>query len=101
MPDYLANQSGVKMNWPTNLCNHEAMNEDEERIQRAHDAFLEAEAERRRAIENGLRNRSVKQARIAEITGLSRETLRNWRNAAGIPPDERYVRAVSKPSAGE
>jgi DNA-binding NtrC family response regulator len=67
---------------------------DEQRIIDAQAAFEEAEAARRKAIVDALRNHAVKQARIAEITGLSRETLRVWRKAAGIPADERYVRTV-------
>lgn len=74
------------------MCNHEAVNKDEERIINAQKAFEQAEAERRQAIEDAIRKRSVKQSRITEITGLSRETLRVWRKNAGIPPDERYVR---------
>jgi hypothetical protein len=68
------------------------VNEDEEWITRAQEAFEKADAERHQAIENAIRKRSVKQSRITEITGLSRETLRVWRRKAGIPPDERYIR---------
>lgn len=71
------------------------MHDDEKRIAAAQAAYKRAETDRRAAIEDALRNHTVRQARIAEITGLSRETLRVWRKAAGIPADERYVRSVS------
>ena len=70
--------------------------DDETKIKEAHAAYLAAEAKRRQAIEDALRDKTVKQNRIVEITGLSRETLRLWRKAAGIPADERYVRTPAK-----
>lgn len=68
------------------------MSEDEETILQAHAQRVAAEQAEREAIVNALRKRSVKQSRIAEITGLSRETIRLIRKDAGIPPDERYIR---------
>ena len=65
---------------------------DEESLIKAHAAYLKAEQERREAIEQALRNRSVPQTKIAEITGLSRETIRIMRRDAGIPADARKVR---------
>lgn len=68
------------------------VSEDEESIKKAHDQRVAAEQAEHAAIVNALRKRSVKQTRIAEITGLSRETIRLIRKEAGIPPDERYIR---------
>ena len=39
-----------------------------------------------------LRNRSVPHAQIARITGVSTETIRQMRIAAGIPGDGKKVR---------
>jgi transcriptional regulator with GAF, ATPase, and Fis domain len=68
------------------------MNADQERLVRAHTARLAAEAEERDAIMTALRERSVPQAEIARITGVSTETVRQLRQAAGIPPDKRKIR---------
>jgi Sigma-70, region 4 len=70
------------------------MNADLERLVRAHAARLAADAEERDAIIAALRNRSVPQAEIARITGVSTETVRQLRKAAGIPPDERKIRGI-------
>lgn len=69
---------------------------DEQRIIEAQAAYERATAAREEAVAVALRARSVTQARIAEITGVSRETVRVWRQEAGIPADERYVRKVTK-----
>jgi len=58
----------------------------------AHAARLAAEAEERDAIMQALRERSVPQAEIARIAGVSTETVRQLRKAAGIPPDKRKIR---------
>ena len=71
------------------------MHDDERRIIDAHAAYQRAERERNAAITDALRNRTVKQVRIAEIIGKSREWLRDLRQEAGIPPNESYVRKVS------
>jgi hypothetical protein len=68
------------------------MNADQERLIHAHAARLAAEAEERDAIMTALRERSVPQAEIARITGVSTETVRQLRQAAGIPPDKRKIR---------
>lgn len=67
------------------------MSADRERIERAHAARLAAQAEEQEAIMEALRGRSVPQAEIARITGLSTETIRQMRIAAGIPGDQRKV----------
>jgi hypothetical protein len=68
------------------------MNADRQRIERAHTARLAAEAEEQEAIMEALRKRSVPQAEIARITGVSTETVRQMRMAAGIPGDQRKIR---------
>jgi hypothetical protein len=68
------------------------MNADQERLVHAHAARLAAEAEERDAIMDALRKRSVPQVEIARITGVSTETVRQLRKAAGIPPDKRKIR---------
>jgi hypothetical protein len=78
--------------WPKILCNDDFMNEDKERIARAHAARLSAVRDERDAIMTVLRNRSVPQAEIARITEMSTEAVRQLRLEAGILPDERKVR---------
>jgi hypothetical protein len=68
------------------------MNADRERIERAHAARLAAQSEEEGAIMETLRNRSVPQAEIARIAGVSTETIRQMRIAAGIPGDGKKVR---------
>lgn len=68
------------------------MHPDQERIERAHAARLTAQAEEQEAIMEALRKRSVPQAEIARITGVSTETIRQMRMAAGLPGDQRKVR---------
>jgi hypothetical protein len=68
------------------------MKSDRERIERAHAARTAADREERDAIVSALRHRSVPQAEIARITGMSKETVRQLRLEAGILPDERKVR---------
>jgi transposase-like protein len=68
------------------------MNADLERIVNAHTARVAAEAEERDAIVDALRKRSVPQAEIARITGVSTETIRQLRKSAGIAPNKRKVR---------
>ena len=68
---------------------------DEQSLIEAQSAYEQAEAARDAAVAAALRARSVTQARIAEITHVSRETVRVWRQEAGIPADERYVRKVT------
>jgi len=68
------------------------VNADRERIERAHAARLAAQSEENEAVMEALRNRSVPQAEIARITGVSTETIRQMRIAAGIPGDGKKVR---------
>ena len=68
------------------------MNADRERIERAHAALVAAKAEEQEAVMEALRKRSVPQAEIARITGVSTETIRQMRMAAGLPADQRKVR---------
>jgi hypothetical protein len=60
------------------------MNADRERIERARAARVAAQEEEE-AIVQALRKRSVPQAEIARITGVSTETIRQMRMAAGLP----------------
>ena len=68
------------------------MQYDRDRIARAHAARLDAARDEHDAIIAALRNRSVPQAEIARITGMSTEAVRQLRLEAGILPDERKVR---------
>ena len=68
------------------------MNADQQRIERAHAARRAAQAEEHEAIMEALRKRSVPQAEIARITGVSTETIRQMRMAAGIPGDGNKIR---------
>jgi hypothetical protein len=78
--------------WATNLCNSAAMNADRERILQAYAARVAAQKEEQEAIMEALRKRSVPQAEIARITGVSTETIRQMRMAADIAADPRKVR---------
>jgi hypothetical protein len=68
------------------------MNADRERIEQAHAARAAAQKEEQEAIMEALRKRSVPQAEIARITGVSTETIRQMRMAANIAGDPRKVR---------
>ena len=68
------------------------MQHGRDRIARAHAARLDAARDEHDAIIAALRNRSVPQAEIARITGMSKEAIRQLRLGAGILPDERKVR---------
>ena len=68
------------------------MNDDRRRIERAHAARLAAQAEEEEAIMAALRTGSIPQAEIARITGLSTETIRQRRIAAGLPGNQRKIR---------
>lgn len=68
------------------------MSSDRERIRRAHEARLAAQAEEKEAIMEAIRKASVPQAEIARITGVSTETIRQMRMEAGLPGDQRKVR---------
>ena len=60
------------------------MQYDRDRIARAHAARLDAARDEHDAIIAALRNRSVPQAEIARITGMSTEAVRQLRLEAGI-----------------